>query len=344
MGSMQRRHGPNVLGFFGLLQPIADGIKLVFSEILFPRSSNRLLYLLAPFITFICSFLNWLFINFSYGNYLVDSQYSLLYIYIIMSISVYGIILAGWISKSRYSFLGAIRSTAQMLSYEISLSLSFLMIIIYSQSTNLIDIVNMQIETLYFGFVLPLVLVITFISLLAETNRTPFDLPEAEAELVAGYNLEYSSLPFALFFLAEYANMLSSSALLITLFFGGWDSSLMFFSNEFVFVIKCSIIWFLFILIRSTMPRYRFDQLITINWTVFLPILISSFWLYTLFGLIWLSSSSLFFSLGFDLWKLILTILSTFCTNLIINFLILIIIIKPFFKKLYTRRRVIKRR
>jgi NADH-quinone oxidoreductase subunit H len=277
MGAIQRRYGPNVVGIWGLLQPFADGFKLLIKEIFFPRSANRVLYLFAPSLTFILSLILWALLPFNYGNNLVDFTHSLFVIYILTSFNVYGIILAGWIGNSRYSFIGAIRAVAQMISYEVSISFIFLIIFMYTQSTNLIDIVDLQYQTCWLIFVLTPLFVIMFISILAETNRIPFDLPEAEAELVAGYNLEYSGLPFALFFLAEYSNMLFNAFLLSLLFFGGWHSliyDLNIFPDEFVLIFKSSLIWTTFVIVRATYPRYRFDQLIQIGWTVLFPITI----------------------------------------------------------------------
>jgi NADH-quinone oxidoreductase subunit H len=260
MGSIQRRYGPNVTGIWGLLQPFADGFKLIFKENFLPRSASRFLYLMAPSLTFMLSFLNW------------DFNYSLLYVYALMSLSIYGLILAGWISNSRYAFIGTVRAIAQMISYEVSLSFVFLVIFIYTQSTNIIDIVDQQYQLYWLIFILTPLFVITLICIFAETNRIPFDLPEAEAELVAGYNLEYSSLPFAFFFLAEYCSMLFNSILVTLLFLGGWHLFLINFNHELILIIKASLLWVLFVIIRATYPRYRYDQLIQIGWTVLFPI------------------------------------------------------------------------
>jgi NADH:ubiquinone oxidoreductase subunit H len=256
MAAIQRRHGPNVVGFFGLLQPFADGIKLLLKEVFLPTAINRIFYLFAPFLTFTISFLNWVFLPFSYGNVLTNFQNSLLYVFMFSSFNVYGIILAGWISNSRYSFIGALRSTAQMISYEVIISFIFLLFIAYGQTTNLIDLIMLQKHTVSFFLLFLPIFIIYFVCLLAESNRVPFDLAEAEAELVAGYNLEYSSLPFALFFLAEYSNIIFNSALIVVLFFGNSSISATIFHNYFnnnsyniliiewiYFLIKCSIIW-----------------------------------------------------------------------------------------------------
>jgi NADH-quinone oxidoreductase subunit H len=289
MGAIQRRYGPNVTGLWGLLQPFADGIKLIFKEVFLPGAASRLLYLGAPSITFIATLINWAFIPFNDGNFVVDFNYSLLYVYAIMSFSVYGLILAGWVSNARYAFIGAVRAVAQMISYEVSLSFIFFIMFVYSQSTNIIDIVNIQNQLYWFIFVLSPLFVITIICMFAETNRIPFDLPEAEAELVAGYNLEYSGIPFALFFLAEYGAMLFSAFLLVLLFMGGWHSELCtMFSSEFILIIKVCLVWFTFIAVRAAYPRYRFDQLIKIGWTVLFPLTFSLTILYIVVPLVML--------------------------------------------------------
>jgi len=278
MGSIQRRYGPNVVGVFGILQPFADGLKLLFSEVFIPKRSSRFLYFIGPFLVFLTSFINWAFISFSYDDVLCDLNYSLIYVYLIMSFGVYGIILAGWVSGSRYSFIGSIRSLAQMVSYEAPLGVIFLIIILISQSVNIIDIIDYQAQTVWFiGPIFPLIFV-SIVSFLAENNRAPFDLPEAEAELVAGYNLEYSSIPFALFFLGEYANMMISSGLFTLFFLAGWIpiyeswQKILGVSVELIFFLKMSLVWFLMIFARASYPRYRFDHLLRIGWYILVPV------------------------------------------------------------------------
>jgi len=278
MGSIQRRYGPNVVGVFGLLQPFADGLKLLFSEVFIPKRSSRFLYFSGPFLVFLTSFINWAFISFSYDDVLCDLNYSLIYVYLIMSFGVYGIILAGWVSGSRYSFIGSIRSLAQMVSYEAPLGVIFLIVILVSQSTNIIDVIDYQAQIVWFiGPVFPLIFV-SIVSFLAENNRAPFDLPEAEAELVAGYNLEYSSIPFALFFLGEYANMMISSGLFTVFFLAGWVpiceswQKSLGVSVELIFFLKMSLTWFLMVFARASYPRYRFDHLLRIGWYILVPV------------------------------------------------------------------------
>jgi NADH-quinone oxidoreductase subunit H len=264
MGSIQRRQGPNVVGFCGLFQPLADGFKLVVKEIIVPRKSNIKLFTLSPFLTFTLSLLAWAVIPFGFGNCFADLNFGVLYLLATSGLGVYGIILAGWASNSKYAFLGALRGAAQMISYEVSMSLTLLPIIIFSGSLNLTDIVYVQIVSGFnFFFFLPLA-VIFFISALAETNRAPFDLAEAEAEIVAGYNLEYSSIIFAMFFLGEYGNMLMMSAVWTIFFLGGWHIAVPFIlpiSSEYIFAIKVIIFGSLFILVRAILPRFRYDQL-----------------------------------------------------------------------------------
>jgi NADH-quinone oxidoreductase subunit H len=283
MGSMQRRRGPNVAGLFGFLQPIADGLKLFLKEIIIPANSNVFLYILAPIFTFFSSILLWLVIPFNNNIVLLNTPYSMLYLLVISSLSVYGIIFAGWSSNSKYAFLGGLRSSAQMISYEVSISFIWLSISIIGESLNLIDIVKKQQEACW--FILPLfpLWIVFFIIMLAETNRAPFDLPEAEAELVAGYNVEYSSIAFALFFLAEYGNMALMSSISTIFFFGGWDSLPYFpiYLNSYLwFGIKVTFHIFIFVWIRATVPRYRYDHLMKLGWKKILPICIIFITLY----------------------------------------------------------------
>jgi NADH-quinone oxidoreductase subunit H len=281
IASIQQRKGPNVVGFLGLLQPLSDGLKLILKETMLPSFANTNLFLLSPILVFSCSISLWYVIPFTYWNELSDINLNILYIFIISSFSVYGIIFAGWSSNSKYAFLGSLRSAAQMISYEVSLGIIILNVVLFSESLNLINIVESQNKIWYFVPLFP-VFILFFISALAETNRTPFDLPEAEGELVAGYNVEYSALTFAMFFLGEYSNMIFMSTLIVLLFFGGWSlpffnilgetNTFLFIIKFFVFSIKILIFLFLFIWVRATYPRYRYDQLMTLGWKIFLPI------------------------------------------------------------------------
>lgn len=269
MGSIQRRKGPNITGFWGVLQPFADALKLIVKEIILPKRANKFLFLLAPFLTLYFSFIGWAVIPFSTKSFIVNLNIGILYILIVSSFGVYGILLSGWASNSKYAFLASIRSVAQAISYEVSIALIILPIILMSGTLNLIHIVLIQQQIVWFCFPLFPLCIIFFISILAETNRTPFDLAEAEAELVAGYNIEYSGILFAAFFLGEYSNIFLMSGMFVILFFGGWG----FFGilPELIFSIKIVFIAFWFIFVRANVPRYRFDQLMVIGWKVFLP-------------------------------------------------------------------------
>ncbi len=282
IGLMQMRRGPNVVGPFGLLQPIADAIKLMFKEVIVPTPANKVVFILAPMITFILSLIGWAVIPFGAGLVLADINVGVLYVLAISSLGVYGIIMAGWASNSKYAFLGAIRSSAQMISYEVSMGLVIVTVLLVTGTLNLSEIVEYQrTMPLWIQLLLAPMAVVFFISVLAETNRLPFDLPEAEAELVAGYNVEYSSMAFALFFLGEYANMILVSAITVTFFMGGYLPP---FNIEFLdivpgliwFVIKVVFLLFVFLWIRATLPRYRYDQLMRIGWKFFLPVTL--FW------------------------------------------------------------------
>lgn len=275
MGAVQRRRGPNVIGFIGLLQALADGLKLFVKETTFPSNSNLAVFLLAPILSFLLSVIGWAVIPFSHTVVLADINLGILYIFAISSLNVYGLVLAGWASNSKYAFLGALRSAAQMISYEISIGFIVLSIAVCVGSLNLSKIVLAQKEIWLLVPLFPL-FVMFYISMLAETNRHPFDLPEAEAELVSGYNVEYSAMTFALFFLAEYSNMLLMSALSAVLFFGGWLPPLNIFPltlipGSFWFSLKVGIGAVFFILTRATLPRYRYDQLMHLGWKCFLP-------------------------------------------------------------------------
>ncbi|YP_007890019.1 NADH dehydrogenase subunit 1 (mitochondrion) [Naegleria fowleri] len=273
MASIQRRRGPNVVGIFGFLQPIADGLKLFIKEIILPSNSNVFIFLLAPVFTFFCSIMLWVVIPFGEAKVLIDFPFSILYLLAVSSLGVYGIIFSGWSSNSKYAFLGGLRSAAQMISYEVCIGFVFIVMIIMTNSFSLVEIVKSQ-EYVWFIFPLFPLWLVLFVSALAETNRAPFDLPEAEAELVAGYNVEYSSIAFALFFLAEYGNIVLMSALMTIFFFGGWlpFPFLSFLPDFITFALKVTIHVFIFVWIRAAFPRYRYDQLMKLGWKVLMPI------------------------------------------------------------------------
>ncbi len=276
IGAMQLRKGPNVVGPFGLLQPLADGLKLMLKEVIIPLKANKILFLAAPIITFLLALIAWAVIPFGEGLVLADINVGVTYLLATSSLGVYGIIIAGWASNSKYAFLGAIRSSAQMISYEVSIGLIIINVILLSGSLNLSEIILSQQDGWYIWPLFPM-FILFFISTLAETNRLPFDLPEAESELVAGYNVEYSSMPFAMFFLGEYANMILMSAMTAILFLGGWLAPV---DNDFFnaipgliwFILKIVFLLFCFIWVRATLPRYRYDQLMRLGWKVFLPL------------------------------------------------------------------------
>ena len=276
IGSMQLRKGPNVVGPFGLLQPIADGLKLLSKETIFPDNSNKFLFILSPIITFVLALIAWAVIPIDYKVVLADINVGIMYIFAVSSLGVYGIIVAGWSSNSRYAFLGSLRSAAQMISYEVSIGLIIISILLTAGSLNLSSIVLSQEKVWYIIPHFPM-FVIFFISTLAETNRAPFDLPEAESELVAGYNVEYSSMSFGLFFLGEYGNMILMSSMSTILFLGGWLPPI---QNEFFnlipgfiwFLVKVAFLLFIFLWVRATLPRYRYDQLMSLGWKLFLPL------------------------------------------------------------------------
>jgi NADH-quinone oxidoreductase subunit H len=276
MGSIQRRRGPNVIGYLGLLQPLADGLKLFAKETVLPSNANTVLFLMAPMITFTLSLLGWAVIPFGEGIVLSNINVGILYLFAVSSLSVYGIILSGWSSNSKYAFLGAIRSAAQMISYEVSIGFIVVTVVICAGSFNLSEIVLAQSKVWYIFPLFPMFLMF-FVSALAETNRHPFDLPEAEAELVSGYNVEYSAMGFALFFLGEYANMLLMSALTSILFLGGWLPIFNIFPLNFIpgavwLGVKICFFVVLFSWIRAALPRYRYDQLMSLGWKTFLPL------------------------------------------------------------------------
>ncbi|WP_333023441.1 NADH-quinone oxidoreductase subunit NuoH [Wolbachia endosymbiont of Pentidionis agamae] len=295
LAAMQLRQGPSVVGPFGLLQPFADAIKLIIKEPIIPLKADRKLFFIAPMITFVLALIAWAVIPFGEETFIENSKrivipsaianinVGVLYILAISSLAVYGVIIAGWSSNSNYAFLGAIRSAAQMISYEISIGLIIATVIVTTGTLNLGEMVVVKHNAPFWVDLLLLPAgVIFFISLLAETNRHPFDLPEAEAELVSGYNVEYSSMPFALFFLGEYANMILASAMVTIFFLGGWyplfDVGFLYKIPGLVwFIFKIVMLLFVFIWIRATVPRYRYDQLMRLGWKVFLPI--SLFWI-----------------------------------------------------------------
>lgn len=275
MGIIQRRRGPNVIGFVGLLQPLADGLKLFAKETILPSNSNIVIFLIAPILTFLLSLVGWAVIPFSEKIVLADLNVGILYLFAVSSLSVYGILMAGWSSNSKYPFLGALRSAAQMISYEVSIGFIIINVCICTGSFNLNNIVLAQ-ENGWFILALLPMFVIFCISMLAETNRHPFDLPEAEAELVSGYNVEYSAMTFALFFLGEYANMLLMSSFVTLLFLGGWLPLINFFPLTIIpgslwFSLKAILGVIFFIVTRATLPRYRYDQLMYLGWKCFLP-------------------------------------------------------------------------
>lgn len=276
IGAMQLRKGPNVVGPFGLLQPVADGIKLLTKETIFPDKSSKFLFILSPILTFALALLAWAVIPIDYKIVLSNINVGLMYIFAISSLGVYGIIVAGWSSNSRYAFLGSLRSAAQMISYEVSIGLIIISVLLSTGSLNLTTIVLSQ-EEMWFAIPHFPMFVIFFISTLAETNRAPFDLPEAESELVAGYNVEYSSMSFGLFFLGEYGNMILMSSMSTILFLGGWLPPFDWYLFEFIpgfvwFIMKIVCLLFIFLWVRATLPRYRYDQLMTLGWKLFLPL------------------------------------------------------------------------
>src|SRR5215210_3960406 len=281
LGAMQLRRGPNVVGPFGLFQPFADAIKAVMKETIVPSGANRLLFMFAPMLTFMLAMLAWAVIPVNDGWAIADINVGVLYLFAISSLGVYGVIIAGWASNSKYAFLGALRSAAQMVSYEVSMGFVIVTVLLCAGSLNLSEIVLAQ-QTVWFFIPLFPMFVVFFISTLAETNRAPFDLPEGESELVAGFFVEYSGISFAMFFLGEYANMILMSALTTILFLGGWlppmaTEPFTWIPGPIWFALKIALVLFVFIWVRATFPRYRYDQLMRLGWKVFLP-----------FSLLWL--------------------------------------------------------
>jgi NADH-quinone oxidoreductase subunit H len=280
LAAMQMRRGPNVVGPFGLFQPFADAIKMLTKETVIPSGSNRLLFFLAPILTFGLAVVAWAVIPVADGWAIADINVGILYLFAISSLGVYGIIIAGWASNSKYAFLGAMRSAAQMVSYEVSIGFVLVSVMLCVGSLNLNDIVRAQ-GPGHLWFALPLfpMFVVFLISMLAETNRAPFDLPEGESEIVAGFFVEYSAMSFALFYLGEYTNMIMMSGLASVLFLGGWQApfGLVFIPGLIWFFAKICVIMFFFFWVRATFPRYRYDQLMRLGWKVFLPL--SLLWL-----------------------------------------------------------------
>ena len=276
IAAMQLRKGPNVVGPFGLLQPIADAIKLMLKETILPTGANKILFILAPMLTFILSLIAWAVMPFSETLVLADINVGILYLFAISSLGVYGIIIAGWASNSRYALLGALRSAAQMVSYEVSMGFVIVTVLLGVGSLRLTDIVLAQ-QDLWFFIPLFPIFIIFFISTLAETNRAPFDMAEAEAELVGGYNVEYSAMTFAMFFLGEYINMMLMAGMTVVLFLGGWlppfdIAPLNWIPGPIWFIVKILAVLFVFLWVRATFPRYRYDQLMRLGWKVFLPL------------------------------------------------------------------------
>ena len=273
---VQKRQGPNVVGPFGLLQSLADALKYIFKEIIIPSSSNKVIFILAPIVTMTLALIAWAVIPFSANQVLADINVGILYLFAVSSLGVYGIIMGGWASNSKYPFLGAIRSAAQMVSYEVSIGVIIINVLLCVGSLNLNDIVIAQ-QNMWFVIPLFPMFVIFFISALAETNRPPFDLPEAEAELVAGYQTEYSGMMYAMFWLGEYANILLMCAMGAILFLGGWMSPIDVYPFTLVpsaiwLILKILLLFILFALVKAIVPRYRYDQLMRLGWKVFLPL------------------------------------------------------------------------
>jgi NADH-quinone oxidoreductase subunit H len=274
LGAIQRRRGPNVVGVYGLLQPLSDGLKLFAKETIIPSNANKFIFIISPIITFMISLMGWAIIPFDKYSVLSEINVGVLYLFAMSSLGVYGIIMSGWSSNSKYAFLGALRSAAQMVSYEVSIGFIIVTIVVCCGSFNLQTIIESQKNVWFVIPFFPLFLMF-FTSALAETNRHPFDLPEAEAELVSGYNVEYSAMGFALFSLGEYSNMLLMSAFNVILFFGGWLPPLQilsFIPGSFWFACKIVFFVILFVWMRAALPRYRYDQLMNLGWKAFLPL------------------------------------------------------------------------
>lgn len=275
IGFMQLRKGPNVVGPFGMFQPFADALKLMAKETILPAGANKVVFIIAPMLTFVLSLVAWAVIPFGDGLVIADINVGILYLFAVSSLGVYGVIMAGWASNSKYAFLGALRSAAQMVSYEVSMGLVIINVLLCAGSLNLSAIVEAQ-QGMWFALPLFPMFIVFFISTLAETNRAPFDLPEGESELVAGYMVEYSSMSFALFFLGEYANMILMSSMTVILFLGGWLPPFDIWPLNVIpgplwFILKIMMVLFVFLWVRATTPRYRYDQLMRLGWKIFLP-------------------------------------------------------------------------
>ena len=277
LSSIQKRKGPTKVGFLGILQPVADGLKLILKETIIPRNSFLVIFFVSPILSFIFGFILWALLPFSYTSVISDLNYGVLFVFIISIFHVYSIILAGWSSNSKYSFLGSLRSSAQLIAYDISLGFIILTLFLATKTLNLGLIVEFQILNGWLVLYYPILFLIFFVCCLAETNRHPFDLPEAEAELVSGYNVEYSAAGFALFFLGEYSSMLFMSFLTVNLFLGGWYTCGYAFVDLFFYFFKVVFVVYLFIFSRAAIPRYRYDKLMSIGWKFFIPITFSIF-------------------------------------------------------------------
>ena len=275
IGFMQLRKGPNVVGPFGLFQPFADALKLIAKETILPAGADKVVFMIAPMLTFVLAIIAWAVMPFGEGLVIADINVGILYLFAVSSLGVYGVIMAGWASNSKYAFLGALRSAAQMVSYEVSMGLVIITVLLCVGSLNLSAIIEAQ-RGMWFALPLFPMFIVFFISTLAETNRAPFDLPEGESELVAGYFVEYSSMSFALFFLGEYANMILMSAMTTVLFLGGWlppfdMAPFTWIPGPIWFILKICLVLFVFLWVRATTPRYRYDQLMRLGWKIFLP-------------------------------------------------------------------------
>ena len=295
IGYMQVRIGPNRVGYFGLLQPIADALKLLFKEIILPTASNKVLFFLAPILAIAPAFAAWAVIPFDLNLVIADIDASLLYILAMTSIAVYGVIIAGWASNSKYAFLGSLRSAAQIVSYEIAMGFTLVGVLMCANSLNLGKIVLGQEGGFWHWYIWPLfpLFIIYFISAVAETNRAPFDVAEGESEIVAGFHVEYSGMAFAVFFLAEYANMILVSMLAALMFLGGWLSPIPFIPDSFLWLlIKVAFLLFCFLWFRATFPRYRYDQIMRLGWKIFIPITIA--WIVLIGGMMQTSWGYLF--------------------------------------------------